>query len=214
MTSCKVTLSLQAPSSLGMCGKLKCPLQQVAGGRQTIYATCTDTYSTFRACMHDPAVFEDPDVFRPERFIRDGKLDASARDPAAFGFGFGRRYVPVVDAARSSRLLRHFAGYALAGISLKPDYSSSSRPCCTSSTLPLRSTRGVIRSRSSQRRPMGLFREWNELPWVCHPLTGVPKISRRLSLHNQTSLRWRGEADTLKLIMWSMIEVSPPGFAR
>ncbi|KAM5536785.1 hypothetical protein V8D89_009503 [Ganoderma adspersum] len=33
------------------------------------------------ACMHDAAVFEDPDEFRPERFIRDGKLDVSARDP-------------------------------------------------------------------------------------------------------------------------------------
>lgn len=48
---------------------------------------------TGRACMHDPAVFEDPDEFRPERFIRDGKLDVSARDPSAFAFGFGRRCV-------------------------------------------------------------------------------------------------------------------------
>ncbi|KAI1792473.1 cytochrome P450 [Ganoderma leucocontextum] len=46
------------------------------------------------ACLHDPDVFEDPDEFRPERFIRDGKLDVSARDPAAFAFGFGRRICP------------------------------------------------------------------------------------------------------------------------
>ncbi|PIL29143.1 hypothetical protein GSI_09192 [Ganoderma sinense ZZ0214-1] len=46
------------------------------------------------ACMHDPAVFEDPDEFRPERFIRNGKLDVSARDPSAFAFGFGRRICP------------------------------------------------------------------------------------------------------------------------
>ena len=45
-----------------------------------------------RACMHDPAVYEDPHVFRPERFIRDGKLDPSVRDPLAFVFGFGRRF--------------------------------------------------------------------------------------------------------------------------
>ncbi|KAI1791791.1 cytochrome P450 [Ganoderma leucocontextum] len=47
------------------------------------------------ACMHDPNVYEDPDVFRPERFIRDGKLDFStAPDPAKFTFGFGRRICP------------------------------------------------------------------------------------------------------------------------
>ncbi|KAI1791790.1 cytochrome P450 [Ganoderma leucocontextum] len=48
-----------------------------------------------RACMHDPDVYEDPDVFRPERFIRDGRLDFStAPDPAKFIFGFGRRMCP------------------------------------------------------------------------------------------------------------------------
>ena len=46
-----------------------------------------------RACMRDPEVYEDPDVFRPERFIRDGNLDPGARDPAAFVFGYGRRHV-------------------------------------------------------------------------------------------------------------------------
>ena len=46
-----------------------------------------------RACMHDPEVYEDPDEFRPERFIRDGKLDPAVRDPLAFAFGFGRRRV-------------------------------------------------------------------------------------------------------------------------
>ena len=43
--------------------------------------------------MRDPEVYEDPEEFRPERFIRDGKLDTSLRDPAAFAFGFGRRCV-------------------------------------------------------------------------------------------------------------------------
>ena len=44
--------------------------------------------------MHDPNIYEDPYEFRPERFIRNGRLDFSnAPDPATFVFGFGRRYV-------------------------------------------------------------------------------------------------------------------------
>ncbi|KAI0767393.1 cytochrome P450 [Fomes fomentarius] len=46
------------------------------------------------ACMHDSAVFEDPETFRPERYIKDGAIDSSVRDPAAFTFGFGRRICP------------------------------------------------------------------------------------------------------------------------
>ncbi|KAI0705408.1 cytochrome P450 [Earliella scabrosa] len=46
------------------------------------------------ACMHDPDAYEDPFEFRPERFIRDGQLDPTARDPVAFVFGFGRRICP------------------------------------------------------------------------------------------------------------------------
>ncbi|KAI0712351.1 cytochrome P450 [Earliella scabrosa] len=46
------------------------------------------------ACLHDPEAYEDPDVFRPERFIRDGRLDPDVRDPYAFAFGFGRRICP------------------------------------------------------------------------------------------------------------------------
>ena len=43
--------------------------------------------------MHDPEVYPDPDVFLPERFIRDGKSDGGDRDPYQFAFGFGRRCV-------------------------------------------------------------------------------------------------------------------------
>ncbi|KAI0763571.1 CyP450 monooxygenase [Trametes elegans] len=44
--------------------------------------------------LHDPEVYEDPFEFRPERFIRDGELDPTVRDPVAFMFGFGRRICP------------------------------------------------------------------------------------------------------------------------
>ncbi len=51
----------------------------------------THLHMFVRACMHDPEVFEDPETFRPERYIKDGALDPSVRDPASFTFGFGRR---------------------------------------------------------------------------------------------------------------------------
>ncbi|TBU63498.1 cytochrome P450 [Dichomitus squalens] len=57
------------------------------------------------ACLHDPEAYQDPEDFRPERFIRDGKLDPSVRDPSAFAFGFGRRRVVCPG--------RHFAEAAL-----------------------------------------------------------------------------------------------------
>ena len=41
--------------------------------------------------MHDPDAYEDPHIFRPERFVQDGKPNLDVRDPYDFVFGFGRR---------------------------------------------------------------------------------------------------------------------------
>ena len=41
--------------------------------------------------MHDPEMYDNPDDFYPDRFIKDGKLDPNVRDPADYIFGFGRR---------------------------------------------------------------------------------------------------------------------------
>ena len=43
--------------------------------------------------MHDPAVFEKPMEFMPERYMKDGKLNPNVRDPEAAAFGYGRRLV-------------------------------------------------------------------------------------------------------------------------
>jgi len=46
------------------------------------------------AIMHDPAVFELPFEFIPERYLKDGQIDPSVLDPEASAFGFGRRICP------------------------------------------------------------------------------------------------------------------------
>lgn len=44
--------------------------------------------------LHDPIVYPDPDVFNPDRFLKDGMIDPSGPDSQVAGFGFGRRLCP------------------------------------------------------------------------------------------------------------------------
>ena len=43
---------------------------------------------SYIAMLHDPAVYPDPDTFKPERFFKDGFINPEVRDPT-IGFGFG-----------------------------------------------------------------------------------------------------------------------------
>ncbi|KAJ7453461.1 cytochrome P450 [Mycena latifolia] len=45
------------------------------------------------AILHDEAMYPDPNAFKPERFLIDGKPNPAVRDPDA-AFGFGRRVCP------------------------------------------------------------------------------------------------------------------------
>lgn len=45
----------------------------------------------FRAIMHDPEYFDDPMMFKPEWYLKDGKLDHAVLSPEAASFGYGRR---------------------------------------------------------------------------------------------------------------------------
>jgi len=44
--------------------------------------------------LHDEQVYPEPFKFKPERFMKNGKLDKEVRDPDHACFGFGRRICP------------------------------------------------------------------------------------------------------------------------
>ena len=41
--------------------------------------------------LNDERDYPEPHEFKPERFLKNGKLDSSVRDPMDIAFGFGRR---------------------------------------------------------------------------------------------------------------------------
>ena len=45
----------------------------------------------YRAMLNDERDYPEPYIFKPERFLKDGKLNRSVRDPMKIVFGFGRR---------------------------------------------------------------------------------------------------------------------------
>ncbi|KAF8874761.1 cytochrome P450 [Infundibulicybe gibba] len=44
--------------------------------------------------LHDPEIYNQPLEFKPERFLKDGKIDPSVPRPGVAAFGFGRRTCP------------------------------------------------------------------------------------------------------------------------
>ncbi|KAK7677346.1 hypothetical protein QCA50_019676 [Cerrena zonata] len=44
--------------------------------------------------LHNPEDYPEPQMFNPDRFIKDGKINPDVRDPLTVAFGFGRRICP------------------------------------------------------------------------------------------------------------------------
>jgi cytochrome P450 len=56
--------------------------------------------------FHDPVMYLKPDIFDPERFLKDGKFGSSVRDPGGQVFGSSRRICPGKYFANRATLLR------------------------------------------------------------------------------------------------------------
>ena len=43
--------------------------------------------------MHDESIYTDAYTFKPDRYLKDGKIDPNIQDPRDILFGFGRQCV-------------------------------------------------------------------------------------------------------------------------
>ncbi|KAI0374206.1 cytochrome P450 [Pilatotrama ljubarskyi] len=50
--------------------------------------------SNIWAISHNPQTYQEPDVFNPDRYFKDGTWDLNVLDPIDYAFGFGRRACP------------------------------------------------------------------------------------------------------------------------
>ena len=49
-----------------------------------------------RSILHNPKNFDNPMEYRPDRYLKDGKLNPDVMDPDSVAFGFGRRSVDLL----------------------------------------------------------------------------------------------------------------------
>ncbi|KAL9712265.1 hypothetical protein Ac2012v2_005343 [Leucoagaricus gongylophorus] len=50
--------------------------------------------ASLRSILQDQETYKDPFVYNPDRFLKDGKIDPTVRDPKVASFGYGRRICP------------------------------------------------------------------------------------------------------------------------
>ncbi|KAH9937813.1 CyP450 monooxygenase [Epithele typhae] len=78
------------------------------------------------AFCRDLEVYPDPETFRPERFLKDGRLDPDVRDPRSIVFGYGRRECP--GKAFAERSLFLLMATALHTLSITAPVSEDGQP--------------------------------------------------------------------------------------
>jgi cytochrome P450 len=78
-----------------------------------------------RSILHDPEIYEDPLTYNPDRFLKDGKIDPTVRDPATASFGFGRRICPGRFFSESS--LFSIVAHVLTVFDIKPSLDENGR---------------------------------------------------------------------------------------
>ncbi|KAH6899210.1 cytochrome P450 [Coprinopsis sp. MPI-PUGE-AT-0042] len=78
------------------------------------------------AISRDPIIYPDPYEFRPERFLKDGKIDPDVLDPNSYAFGFGRRICPGRWLSQES--LGLFAASLLAVFNVLPAKDATDSP--------------------------------------------------------------------------------------
>ena len=55
--------------------------------------------------LNNEQIYPEPQEFKPERFLKDGQLDSSVRDPMDIAFGFGRRWEFYILSIRSRLII-------------------------------------------------------------------------------------------------------------
>ncbi|KAF6752851.1 cytochrome P450 98A3 [Ephemerocybe angulata] len=78
------------------------------------------------AILHDPAVFDKPFEFIPERYLKDGKIDPKVLDADSAGFGYGRRICPGIHFSHDTLFL--FIASLLASFDITPPNDASGNP--------------------------------------------------------------------------------------
>ena len=86
-----------------------------------------------RAMLNNEQDYPEPHEFKPEHFLKNGKLDGSVRDPMEIAFGFGRRWALFILSIGPYLIITVLPDFALDNISLIQLLHSLLCPFCCES---------------------------------------------------------------------------------